>query len=120
MSELHGLLTPDAEGRLEPVTYAIASNVVRGTPDETGFTYLTSEDGTTEIGVWACGAYCERLENYPFNELCVVIEGSVEITPDSGETTTYREGDTFFMAKGFTGLWESHSRFKKYVMACRS
>jgi uncharacterized cupin superfamily protein len=47
---------------------------------------------------------------------CTVIEGSVEITADGGEPIIYRAGDTFFMAKGFTGLWESRGPFKKCYM----
>jgi uncharacterized protein len=116
MSQLHGRMTPDAEGRSEPTDAAVTANIVRGTPDESGFSYLTSEDGNTDIGVWACGAYAERLIDYPYNEMCTVIEGAVEITADGGEPVTYRAGDTFFMAKGFTGLWESRGSFKKYYM----
>lgn len=52
--------------------------------------------------------------------MCTVIEGAVEITADGGEPITYRAGDTFFMAKGFTGLWESRGPFKKYFMICGS
>lgn len=51
MSQLHGLMTPDADGRLEPTDFAVLSNIVRGTPDESGFIYLTSQDGTTMLGI---------------------------------------------------------------------
>ena len=118
MLQLHGLMTPDAAGRLEPTDFAVPSKIVRGTPDESGFIYLTSEDGTAMIGIWACGAYCERLEDYAYNEMCTVIEGAVEITADAGDPITYHAGDTFFMAKGFTGLWESRGPFKKCFMIC--
>ena len=118
MLQLHGLMTPDAAGRLEPTDFAVPSKIVRGTPDESGFIYVTSEDGTAMIGIWACGAYCERLEDYAYNEMCTVIEGAVEITADAGDPITYHAGDTFFMAKGFTGLWESRGPFKKYFMIC--
>lgn len=116
MPQLHGRMTPDAEGRFKPTDSAVPANIVRGDPDESGFSYLASEDGGTDIGVWACGAYAERLIDYPYHEMCTVIEGSVEITADGGEPITYRAGDTFFMAKGFTGLWESLGPFKKYYM----
>lgn len=118
MYQLHGMMTPDADGRLEPTAFVVPANVVRGSPDESGFTYLASKDSGTVLGVWACGAYCERLEDYPYNEMCTVIEGAVEITADSGEPKIYRAGDTFFMAKGFSGLWESRGRFKKFFMIC--
>lgn len=116
MSQSHAIMTPTANEKLEPTNFVVDANVVRGTPDESGFIYLTSEDGNTMIGVWTCGAYCERLINYAYNEMCTVIEGAVEITADGGQPITYSAGDTFFMAKGFTGLWESRGRFKKYFM----
>ena len=116
MSKSHGIMTRDADGRMEPCAFAVTENVLRGTPDEKAFVHLTSADGNTMLGVWDCGAYAERLIDYAYNEMCTVIEGAVEITEDGGETVTYRSGDTFFMKKGFTGLWESHARFRKFFM----
>lgn len=116
MTQRHGMMTPDADGHLQATEFAVRDNIVRGTPDESGYIYLTSDDGNTMIGIWACGAYCERLIDYAYNEMCTVIEGAVEITADGGDSITYKAGDTFFMAKGFTGLWESRGRFKKYFM----
>lgn len=112
----HGLMTPDADGRMEPVQFVVPEQVLHGTPEETGFIHLTSEDGNTMAGVWECGAYAEYLRNYPYDEMCTVVEGVLEITEEGGEKITYRKGDQFFMAKGFTGLWESKTRFKKYFM----
>ncbi|MBL9053888.1 MAG: DUF861 domain-containing protein [Tabrizicola sp.] len=116
MTQSHGPMTRDADGRMEPCAFANPDNVLRGTPDESAFVHLTSADGNTMLGVWDCGAYAERLIDYAYNEMCTVIEGAVEITADGGEMVTYRAGDTFFMAKGFTGLWESHGRFRKFFM----
>nr|WP_316652692.1 cupin domain-containing protein [uncultured Gellertiella sp.] len=118
MSDTHGMMTADADGRMLPTEFVVPANVLRGTPDESGHIYLSTEDGSTVLGVWECGAYAERLVDYPYNEMCTLIEGAVEITADGGEMVTYRAGDTFFMAKGFTGLWESHGRFKKFFMVC--
>lgn len=120
MSQLHAMMDANANGNLEPTAFAVPENIVRGMPDESGYIYLASPDGATTIGVWACGAYCERLVNYAYNEMCTVIEGAVEITADNGAPITYSAGDTFFMAKGFTGLWESQGRFKKHFMICAS
>lgn len=112
----HGLMTTNADGRMEPTQFVVTENVLRGTPDESGFVYLTSEDGNTMLGIWECGAYAEHLKSYPYNEMCTLIEGVLEITEDGGQKVTYKAGDTFFMAKGFTGLWESKTRFKKFFM----
>ena len=114
--DFHGLMTANADGRIAPTEFVVPTQILRGTPDESGFVYHTSASGKTMIGVWACGAYAEHLVNYAYDEMCTVIEGAVEITAEGGRKITYRAGDTFFMAKGFTGLWESHGRFKKYFM----
>lgn len=111
-----GMMTPNADGRMEPVQFAVTENIVRGSSDETGHIYVTSENGNTMIGVWGCGAYAEQLKDYAYDEMCTVIEGVLEITENGKEKVTYRTGDTFFMKKGFTGLWESKTRFKKYFM----
>lgn len=116
MSQSHGMMTKDADGRMKACAFAILGNALRGTPDESAFVHLTSADGNTMVGVWHCGAYVERLIDYPHNEMRTVIEGAVEITADGDDRVTYCVGDTFFMAKGFTGLWESHARFRKYFM----
>lgn len=90
----HGMMTRDADGRMEPCAFANPDNVLRGVPDEKAFVHLTSADGNTMIGVWDCAAYAERLIDYPYNEMCTVIEGTVEITADGGRMVTYRAGDT--------------------------
>lgn len=111
-----GLMTPSADGQMQPVQFAVTENIVRGSSDETGHIYVTSESGNTMIGVWACGADAEQLNNYAYDEMCTVIEGVLEITENGQETVTYKAGDTFFMKKGFTGLWESKTKFKKHFM----
>lgn len=111
-----GFMTPDADGQLVPVQFAVPEQVLRGTTDEKGHIYVTSENGNTMIGVWECGAYAEYLRDYPYDEMCTVVEGILEITEEGGTLVTYKAGDQFYMAKGFTGLWESKTRFKKYFM----
>jgi uncharacterized cupin superfamily protein len=93
-----------------------ASKILSGEAAESGFTYLTSASDQVVIGVWACGAFRERIDSYPFNEMCTVIEGIVELTDDTGRSETYRTGDTFYIVKGFAGFWQTHSRFRKYFM----
>lgn len=67
-----------------------------------------------KIGVWECEAYAEQMTNYPYDEYMRVIEGSVTITAIGGEAKTYTVGDSFFMPKGFTGIWQQTETMKKY------
>ena len=90
MSQRHGLMTPDADGRFEPTEFVPPAQVIRGSPNESGFVYLASEDGKMFIGVWACDAYCERLEDSPYSEMCTRRNlGEIPcIFPDIGEFPT--------------------------------
>jgi uncharacterized cupin superfamily protein len=35
--------------------------------------------------------------------MCTLIDGILAITQDGGQMVTYNSGDSFFMAKGFSG-----------------
>jgi len=50
-------------------------------------------------------------------EFCLILEGSVEITPDGGEPQTYRAGDSFIMKPGYIGTWKTIETMRKlYVV----
>lgn len=44
---------------------------------------------------------------YPFNEQATILQGEVRITDEStGESKLYRAGDTWFVTKGTSTVWE--------------
>jgi uncharacterized protein len=44
---------------------------------------------------------------YPFNEQATVVNGEVNITDEAtGETRTFKAGDTWFVTKGTSTVWE--------------
>lgn len=44
---------------------------------------------------------------YPFSEQATVVEGEVRITDEStGETNTFKAGDSWFVKKGTSTVWE--------------
>jgi uncharacterized protein len=44
---------------------------------------------------------------YPFSEQATVVEGELRITDEStGETHTFKAGDSWFVTKGTSTLWE--------------
>ena len=67
-----------------------------------------------KIGVWECEAYAEHIDSYPYDEYMRVLTGSVMITADGGSTKTYLVGDSFFMPRGFKGIWKQTETMKKY------
>lgn len=56
---------------------------------------------------------------YPFSEQATVVTGEVKITDEStGETRHFRAGDTWFVSKGTSTVWEVLSDgFAKHYLA---
>jgi uncharacterized cupin superfamily protein len=56
---------------------------------------------------------------YPFNEQATLLQGEVCITDEStGESREYRPGDSWFITKGTSTLWEVRSEgFTKHYLS---
>jgi uncharacterized cupin superfamily protein len=78
--------------------------------------YIAYADTTGQLtaGVWACDAGTLEINNLPFDEVCFVIDGEVEVTDDKGISGTFGEGDAFVLHKGFTGTWRMPRPFRKF------
>ena len=48
------------------------------------------------------------------DEYVWVIEGSVDVTEDGGETVTLRAGDAAFYRAGSQSIWRFHAPFRKF------
>ena len=55
-------------------------------------------------GIWRSTAYTERYDHYPTDEFMVILKGEVTLENDE-VSETFREGDAFFVPKGFKGVW---------------
>lgn len=44
--------------------------------------------------------------HFPFTEHATILEGEVTITDESGQTRTFRKGDSYFMRQGQVVMWE--------------
>lgn len=78
--------------------------------------YTAYMDATRQFtgGVWACDAGTLEIRNLPFDEVCFVIDGEVEVTDAQGTSLTFSEGDAFVLHKGFTGTWRMPRAFRKF------
>ena len=77
----------------------------------TGYTDATKQ---LTVGVWACDAGTLEIKNLPFEEICFVLDGEVEVTDDQGISLTFGEGEAFVLHKGFTGTWRMPRAFRKF------
>lgn len=104
----------DAWGTVED----LGSTIVEGDAKVYGkFTFNTPEN-PVNAGYFAVTKSIFRM-TYPFDEQAVVIEGSVTFTVEAtGEKFTFNKGDSWFVEKGTTVLWDVTSDvFIKHYMS---
>ena len=77
---------------------------------------FTDTTGQFHVGQWASEA-CKLSVIYDENELCVIVEGEVELTDADGTTTRYKAPDAFVIPAGFKGTWESLTPVRKIYAA---
>ncbi len=106
----------EAEKLMEPCTYIHPDAVLEGEAKERAHIFLASEDGRYLAGVWECTPCKERVDSYPGDEFMTVLEGSVTTTDQDGNENTYSEGDSFVMQRGWSGIWNMTTNFKKYFI----
>jgi uncharacterized protein len=63
-------------------------------------------------GVWASSVGKWRI-TCDEDELCVILEGKVRLTAQDGETRDFGKGDSFVIASGFDGTWETIEPVRK-------
>ena len=93
--------------------------VIEGTPKERNlvcFDERRDMRGRSRVGIWESTAYVEKISDYEADEFMVVIEGSCTIVDAGGHEEVFKVGDSFFMPKGFNGIWRQDGHMKKYFM----
>lgn len=63
-------------------------------------------EGALESGVWSATVDVWEEDDYPVNEVIVMISGHLRITEPTGTVTDLRRGDMYFFAQGWAGRWE--------------
>ncbi len=118
------MATPPAGHRLVPIDHglidgdggkpAVFGTVLSGDPRES---FLNLFDGGGErfaCGVWQCTPGIVAMADWPYDEFCVLLSGTVVITPEGGRPQEYRQGDAFAIPRGFTGTWDIRETIRKY------
>jgi len=95
----------------QPLEHA---ELLKGTPIGLDHAYFAKPG--LRAGIWRCGAYTERYDDYPVDEFMVVLEGEVTLTSDGGFSDTYRKGDAFLLPRGFKGTWHQPRPMLKYYV----
>ena len=112
-------LLPDGApgGGMKPMGYIDPDTVADGIAfDERGHLFFTNAAGNVNAGVWQCSPCTERITDYPYDQCCFVLEGSLTITDEQGHAETFIAGDSFIIPRGFNGLWQMTERYRNFFV----
>jgi uncharacterized cupin superfamily protein len=68
------------------------------------------------VAFWESEAGALRSFNYPKDEFIYILEGTVTTTDSDGTKHEFHAGDTFVLPKGWVGLWDMKTHFKKIIV----
>jgi len=114
ITRLHTKGAPDKGMQL--LHYIDPATVADGPAEEVGHIFFTNVAGNVNVGVWACSPCTERVRDYPYDQCCFVLEGSLTITDEDGHPETFGPGDAFVIPRGFNGLWTMTEPYKNYFI----
>lgn len=69
-----------------------------------------------ESGVWEATAATWTEEDYPVEEVCVILAGHLRLTDSDGATHDLRAGDAFHLPRGWSGTWEVVEDMRKFYV----
>ncbi|UVC12268.1 cupin domain-containing protein (plasmid) [Rhizobium sp. TH2] len=91
----------------------VPERLISGDPAFKTWAQDVARDGLVHTGIWEATPGVTRSNKGETFEFCHILNGVVELTPDNGETITYRAGDSFVMKPGFTGTWKTVETVRK-------
>lgn len=93
------------------------SGVLSGQYASTTWMHYSDEQNGFMSGRWEAEACRERFYAKQ-TEFCHILSGNVRITDESGIVDIFKEGESFVIPAGFSGLWENLGTVKKlFVIA---
>ena len=67
--------------------------------------FWEGEPGSVYLGAW------------PYDEVCVLLEGRVALVDEDGGRREFAAGDSFVIPRSFSGTWETIERSRKIFVA---
>lgn len=102
--------------RLDPAALAGRPDVQEG-PALTRTAEQAAFGAGLTAGTWSAQPFVEHNASYPFDEVCVLIEGTVTLRTPDGAAQTFGPGDAFAIAQGTEVTWEQPEAVRKvYVI----
>ncbi|MEE4210270.1 MAG: cupin domain-containing protein [Parvularcula sp.] len=103
-------------GGLDPIGLSFPDWVVSGNPQEAGEVYYDTPLASATVGIWHSDPGVVRFPSYPFDEVCMVVEGSVILRDADGGEERFGSGDVFIVPKGWAGDWIMQEPLRKFYV----
>jgi uncharacterized cupin superfamily protein len=78
--------------------------------------YKSGIHAGNRVAFWESEAGALRSRDYPKDEFIYVLEGTVVTTDANGTQREFHAGDAFVLPKGWAGLWDMKTHFKKIIV----
>ncbi len=85
--------------------------------EETEWRTFGTDESRAFGGAWEGRPGSLRLDDYPYDEVCVMLTGVVALVDTHGARREFRAGEAFFVPKGFSGTWETVEPSTKVFVA---
>ena len=79
--------------------------------------YHAEAFGSVLCGTWEGAPGWVRIDHWPYNEICLIRSGSVEIEDSRGASAVFSAGDAFVVPAGFRGVWRTLEPCEKVFVA---
>ncbi|MEX0706703.1 MAG: cupin domain-containing protein [Woeseia sp.] len=74
-------------------------------------------EGDNTVLVWEAGP-AKLIVDTPFtyDEFVVVLDGTLVLSDNEGNSTTYTKGEMFMVPKGFVGTWDMTEKYRELIV----
>lgn len=84
---------------------------------ETEYHCFRDATGQVLCAVWEGEPGAVYLGPWPYDELCVMLSGSVALVDEDGGRRSFGAGDAFLIPRSFSGTWETIEPSRKIFVA---
>lgn len=106
--------------QLQPVGYSFPEWVIAGDPEEAAQVFWDRPIETATIGIWTSKAGTVRFAAYPFDELCIIVEGRLTLESIDGTRENFAAGDLFIVPKDWAGDWIMEEPLSKFYVELKA
>ena len=81
-----------------------------------GYSAHTFFQGKITASVYETGPGTVRIDGLPYDEFILILEGRLVLTPDGGDETEFKQGDSLLIPMGFKGSWHMPEKYREFII----